>query len=98
MGWSLLHKLDSSLFPQMIVVPLMRDHRILTQTSGKAQDIIKLLPPMIMSDADIDWFLAAFEETLKLAHQFPGGVWDLGKSLAKAAMGDRAAGAEQRSQ
>jgi ornithine--oxo-acid transaminase len=91
MGWSLLHKLDSSLFPQMIVMPLMRDHRVLTQTSGKGQDIIKLLPPLILSDADIEWFLKAFEETLKLAHQFPGGVWDLGKSLAKAAMSDRPA-------
>jgi len=89
MGWSLLHTLDSSLFPQMIVIPLMRDHRILTQTSGKGQDIIKLLPPLVMSDEDIAWFLKAFEETLKLAHQFPGGVWDLGKSLAKAAMTDR---------
>jgi len=89
MGWSLLHSLDSSLFPQMIVIPLMRDHKILTQTSGKGQDIIKLLPTLVMSDEDITWFLKAFEEALKLAHQFPGGVWDLGKCLAKAAMNDR---------
>lgn len=90
MGWSILHKLDSSLFPQMITIPLMRDFRILTQTSGKGQDIIKLLPPMVMSNEDVQYFVESFETVLKSAHQFPGGVWDLGKSLAKASFGDRA--------
>jgi len=88
MGWSLLHSLSKDLFPQLIVVPLMRDHGILTQTSGHHQDIVKLLPPLTLSDEDIHYFLSSFRTVLGMAHQFPGGIWDLGKSLAKTAMKD----------
>jgi len=89
MGWALLHKLDQSLFPQLLIIPLMRDYRILTQTSGQDQDIIKLLPPLVLSDEDINYFLESFEKVLKLAHRFPGAVWDLGKSLVKAAVSEK---------
>lgn len=89
MGWKLLHGLDKSLFPQMFIIPLLRDHRILTQTSGNAQDIVKLLPPLICTKEDADYFVASFRKVLEAAHQFPGAVWDLGKSLAKAALTDK---------
>lgn len=85
MGWSVLHRLDDSLFPQMITIPLLKDHGILTQTSGKSQDIIKLLPPMVMSDEDCEYVVSSFRDVLTRAHKFPGGLWDLGKSLASAA-------------
>ncbi|MBN8554309.1 MAG: aspartate aminotransferase family protein [Deltaproteobacteria bacterium] len=88
MGWSLLHTLSKDLFPQLIIVPLMKDFRILTQTSGHHQDIVKLLPPLVTSQEDIDYFVSSFEKVLQSAHKFPGGVWDLGKTLAKAAMSD----------
>lgn len=89
MGWKLLHGLDNSLFPQLFTIPLLRDHQILTQTSGNAQDIIKLLPPLVIAEEDADYFVNSFRKVLEGAHQFPGGVWDLGKSLAKAALTDR---------
>ncbi len=88
MGWSLLHTLSKDLFPQLIVIPLMRDHRILTQTSGHHQDIVKILPPLTITDEDINYFIDSFEAVMKSAHQFPGAIWDLGKSLAKAAVTD----------
>ncbi|MDB5037842.1 MAG: ornithine/acetylornithine aminotransferase [Bacteriovoracaceae bacterium] len=88
MGWSLLHTLSKDLFPQLITVPLMRDHRILTQTSGHHQDIVKILPPLIIEEEDIQYFVSSFEKVLEGAHKFPGGIWDLGKSLAKTALGD----------
>ena len=89
MGWSLLHTLSKDLFPQLIIVPLMKDFRILTQTSGHHQDIVKLLPPLVTSQEDIDYFISSFENVMQSAHRFPGGVWDLGKTLAKAAMSDK---------
>lgn len=89
MGWKLLHGLDKSLFPQLFTIPLIRDHKILTQTSGNAQDIIKLLPPLVTTEEDADYFVKSFENVLEAAHQFPGAIWDLGKSLAQAAMKDR---------
>lgn len=85
-GWSLLHGLDKSLFPQIITIPLLRDHRILTQTSGAGQDIIKLLPPIVINDDDVSHIVESFRDVLSEAHKFPGAVWDLGKSLASAAI------------
>ena len=86
-AWTLVHTLNKGLFPQLVTIPLLRDHGILTQTSGHNQDIVKILPPIVLSDEDVDYFLKGFEESMKLLHKFPGGVWDLGKSLAKSAMG-----------
>ena len=86
-AWTLIHTLNKGLFPQLVTIPLLRDHGILTQTSGHNQDIIKILPPLMLTDEDIDHFLKGFEESMKLLHSFPGGVWDLGKSLAKSAIG-----------
>jgi len=88
-GWKLLHSLDKGLFPQLIIVPLMRDFHILTQTSGHNQDILKLLPSPVMTEQDVQYFLNSFEKVLEKAHTFPGAVWDLGKSLAMAALSDR---------
>ncbi len=38
----------------------MRDHRILTQVGGPDVNIIKLLPPLIIGDEEVDAVLAAF--------------------------------------
>lgn len=89
MGWSLLHGLDSSLFPQMITIPLLKDHGMLTQTSGQGQDVVKLLPSLVLSDEDVDEFVLSFRKVLEACHKFPGGVWDLGKNLATAALSER---------
>jgi acetylornithine/succinyldiaminopimelate/putrescine aminotransferase len=85
-AWHLIHTLNKGLFPQLVTIPLLRDHRILSQTSGHNQDIIKFLPPCILSDEDVAYFLNGFRQTMELIHTVPGGVWDLGKTLAKAAM------------
>lgn len=85
-AWHLIHGLNKGLFPQLVTIPLIRDHGILSQTSGHNQDIIKFLPPIILTDEDISYFLSSFRKTMELVHTVPGGIWDLGKSLAKAAL------------
>jgi ornithine--oxo-acid transaminase len=85
-GWDLLHKLDASLFCQAVVMPLMADHRILTQVAGHRLDVIKLIPPLVLSHADADEIIAAFETTVEACHTFPGPAWEVGKKLSAAAM------------
>ncbi|RME76290.1 MAG: aspartate aminotransferase family protein [Planctomycetota bacterium] len=80
MGWKMLHTTDG-LFGQLIVIPLMRDHGILTQVAGH-NDIIKLLPPLTITEKDIDYVVQAFDQVLKEAHSFPGSLWSMGKTLA----------------
>ncbi len=86
MGWSLLHKVDASLFPQAVLIPLMQDHRILAQTAGHHQDTIKLLPPLVLSKQDADEIADAFDATIDALHHFPGAAWEIGKRLTKTAL------------
>jgi ornithine--oxo-acid transaminase len=71
-----MHKLDKSLFPQAAIIPLLEKHHILTQVAGHHIDVIKLLPPLVTSGDDAEWFLSAFEDVLVEMHELPGGVWD----------------------
>lgn len=90
MAWNLIHTLNKGLFPQLVTIPLIRDHGILSQTSGHNQDIVKFLPPIVLTDEDIQYFLSSFRKTMELVHTVPGGIWDLGKTLAKAALSSSA--------
>lgn len=86
-AWSLLHKLDGSLFPQAAIIPLLDKHHIITQVAGHHQDVIKLLPPYVITAEDTEWFLSAFTDVLEQMHSFPGGAWnvvlDIGKNALK---------------
>jgi ornithine--oxo-acid transaminase len=84
-GWKIIHALNKSLFSQMIIVPLMKQHRILTQVAGHNVDIIKLLPPLIIDETHVGRFLQGFEDVVAECHKFPGGAWKIGKDLATAA-------------
>ena len=59
MAWDMLHKLNFGVFGQMIIIPLLQKHRILTQVAGYHTEVIKFLPPMTITKEDMDWFLTA---------------------------------------
>ncbi len=81
-AWAMTHALDDNLFTQAITIPLMEDHRILTQTAGHGLDVLKLTPSLALTVAEADRFLKAFEAVLQPLHRFPGPDWDLLKRLA----------------
>lgn len=81
-GWKLLHSMNADIFGQMITMPLLEKHNILTQVAGHGLDTIKILPPLIIDKTDADYFLAAMDSVLKEAHSFPGSAWTTTKNLA----------------
>jgi len=85
-AWAALEKAQEGLFAQMVVMSLMREHRLLTQVSGHRVNIIKFLPPLVIGEAEIDYALEALDETLAEAHRFPGGLWRMGTELVKGAL------------
>lgn len=85
-GWNLLHKMDQSLFCQALLMPLMTEHRILCQVAGYRLDVIKLIPPLVLSEADADEVADAFEAVTAACHRFPGPVWEVGTKLSSAAL------------
>jgi len=91
-SWNLLETANSGLFCQLIVIPLLKDHGILTQVAGHGNHTIKLLPPLIITDADCDWIEKSFETVIADAHRVPGAIWSLGKTLIENAARARAGG------
>jgi len=80
-GWKLLHKMNVDLFCQMITMPLLEKHRILTQVAGHGLDTVKILPPLMIEKSDADRFLEAMDDVLTDAHKFPGSAWTTIKNL-----------------
>lgn len=93
-AWTMIHRLDKNLFPQAITMPLFNDHRLLTQVAGHNIDVIKLLPPLIISEEDIKWFLAGFSDVMHKLHKFPGPVWEALSRIGKYAIKSRRASAQ----
>jgi ornithine--oxo-acid transaminase len=85
-GWSMLQTARRGLFAQMVVLPLFQRHRILTQVAGDHMDVIKLLPPLIIGDEEVQWFLEGFTDVMDSAHHGNGLMWDFGRTLVKQAL------------
>jgi ornithine--oxo-acid transaminase len=67
LNWRLIHMASEGLFPQLIVIPLHRDHGVITMAAGK-NDVIKLLPPLTLSESEAHSFLEAFDAVLAECH------------------------------
>ena len=85
-GWSMLQKARRGLFAQMVVVALFERHRILTQVSGDFMDVIKLIPPLTISEQEVYLFRDAFADVMQEAHKGSGLMWDFGRTLIKQAV------------
>ncbi|MGW7352324.1 aspartate aminotransferase family protein [Streptomyces sp. NPDC054784] len=84
--WTMLQAARRGLFAQMVVVPLLRRHRILTQVSGDHLEVIKLIPPLIVGEREVDRFVTAFTEVMEEAHRGGGLMWDFGRTLMRQAV------------
>jgi ornithine--oxo-acid transaminase len=91
-SWTALESVNSGLFCQLITIPLFKEHKVLSQVAGHGIHTIKLIPPLIISDADCDWIESSFDAVIADAHRVPGAVWSLGKTLVDNALKARASG------
>jgi ornithine--oxo-acid transaminase len=89
-AWALLEKATKGLFCQMVIIPLLSRHRILSQVAGHEMYVIKLLPPLGLSQADEDWIVSAFDDVIADCHRVPGAIWDLATTLAGHALKSKA--------
>ncbi|MEO1295621.1 MAG: aspartate aminotransferase family protein [Cyanobacteria bacterium J06636_16] len=82
MSWKLLEAANRGLFSQMITVPLLTRHRLLSQVAGHGMNVVKFIPPLILDDRDRRWIVDAVSDVVADAHRVPGAAWDFGKTLA----------------
>src|SRR5215472_8634751 len=85
-AWTAAETAQKGLFAQFVVMALMRDHDILTQVSGPDVNIIKLLPPLIIGDEEVEMIVSAFEAVMTEALDIRGRVWAQSAQLVKHAM------------
>ena len=81
MMWSALDLARKGLFAQVLVVPLYTRHRILTQVAGDHMAVVKLLPPLMIGDEEVQEFLGAFADVMSGAERPNGLAWDFGRTL-----------------
>jgi ornithine--oxo-acid transaminase len=85
-SWNMLQKARVGLFAQMVVVALFQRHRILTQVSGDHMEVIKLIPPLMIGEAEVKLFTEAFGEVMEDASRGTGLIWEFGRTLVKQAV------------
>lgn len=88
-AWAMLEAANKGLFCQMVTIPLFKDHHILTQVAGHGMNVVKLLPPLNLTQKDHDKIIGAFDKTIADTHKITGSIWDLGKNLAGHALKNR---------
>jgi ornithine--oxo-acid transaminase len=70
-SWRLLERAHAGLFSQLVVVPLFTRHRILTQVAGHGINVLKILPPLTVTEEDLARFADALEDVLADARRIP---------------------------
>ncbi len=82
-----VERLRPGMFSQMVVVPLFHRHRILTQVAADNVNIVKLLPPLISGQEEVDYFIAALDDVMADAHRGSGLAIEFGRTMARNALG-----------
>jgi ornithine--oxo-acid transaminase len=83
-SWRMLERVHPGLFAQLVVGPLFREHKILTQVAGHETPTLKILPPLVLSEEDVDWFVGALEETLERVQKLPRAMVRFALDAARA--------------
>ena len=102
LAWRLMHRIDHGLFAQLVIVPLLSRFRVLTQVAGHNMDVIKILPPLTISEKEVEYFVDAIDKALAGCRRFPGPILELARNTAlkngKRARGGRFTTKTQRTQ
>lgn len=78
-------RIHQAMFGQVLVMRLFRDRNILAQICGNNFMVLKAAPPLVVSDAQIDEFVAAAAAVVELAHS-SAAFWSEALNLARRAI------------
>jgi ornithine--oxo-acid transaminase len=74
-----------AMFGQIVVMRLFRDSGFLTQICGNNFMVLKVAPPLVVTDAQLDAFVVTIRDLVELAHS-PGAFWSEALGLARRAL------------
>jgi ornithine--oxo-acid transaminase len=61
-------RVHAGMFGQVLVMRMFRDHGFLTQVCGNNFMVLKVAPPLVVTDEQIDAFVSAIHRVVDLAH------------------------------
>ena len=76
--------IHGGVFGQILVMRLFRDFGFLTQVCGNNFMVLKVAPPLVVEEAQMDAFIAAVRSVVGLANS-PGAFWSEALGLARRA-------------
>ena len=88
-SWRVLERIQAGIFAQLVAVPLFSDHRVLIQVAGHKQNVLRALPPLTLSEDDVDMFAGALESTVAAASRMPRALMRFAVRAARAGRGSR---------
>jgi 4-aminobutyrate aminotransferase-like enzyme len=86
MRYKAVEAMRTAMFSQLVVVPLFHRHRILTQVAADSVNIVKLLPPLIAGEQEVDYFTNALDDVLTSAEKGSGLLFEVGRTMAKGSL------------
>src|SRR5690242_7536434 len=82
--YRMLERAQRGLFAQLVVVPLFTDRHILTQVAGHDMAVVRILPPFVLTDDDVEEFADALHDTVKRARRMPSSLTKFALTAARA--------------
>jgi ornithine--oxo-acid transaminase len=74
-----------AMFGQIVVMRMFRDHNILTQICGNHFMVLKVAPPLVVSEVQMDEFVSAIQQVVESAHS-SASFWSEALGLARRAI------------
>jgi 4-aminobutyrate aminotransferase-like enzyme len=88
--WRLLEQRQPGIFSQFVIGPLFRDHHILSQVAGHSINVLKAIPPLTISEQDLERFAEALDAVLAQAQRLPRAMLRFALGAARAGRPRRA--------
>ncbi|MGZ8716663.1 MAG: aspartate aminotransferase family protein [Gaiellaceae bacterium] len=74
LSWKMIEKMQPGLFAQFVAGPLFSQHHILSQVAGHGIAVLKALPPLVVSDEDVEYFVESLASAIKRARRMPSAL------------------------
>ena len=74
LSWKVIERMQPGLFAQLVVGPLFSQHRILSQVAGHKIAVLKVLPPLVVTDEDIEYFVDSLTSSIRRAQRTPSAL------------------------
>jgi ornithine--oxo-acid transaminase len=83
-SWRVLERRQPGIFTQLVALPLFAEYGILIQAAGHNMNVLKAIPPLTISEHEIDYFTQSLDRVLSRARRIPSAMLRFAFKAARA--------------